>query len=115
MTAHRATWHPHRKVLGFLVAPPATARVLRLCSGIAAREGYGGVVVAAYPETRADASVLDGLPPDVVVAWGRAVSAHGGVADWTLGKLHEGGHTVWRMGARGWPAPSAGAPLVRVE
>lgn len=115
MTALRAVWHEGRPLLGFLVAPPATARLLRVCSGIAAREGYGGVVVAGWGERGADARVLPDLPTDVVIAWEASVEPRGGVEVWTLGQLAEGGHRVFRMGTRGYPKPTGGAKLVEVQ
>lgn len=141
------TWHEERPKLGWVMLNPSTADAdrddptIRRCCGLAAREGYGGIVVAnlvPYRATRPDhlrSLTVDQLGdthaehlaalwrvsqlPAVVLAWGTHGSRRAGRRIWTVDRLKSGTARLLRLGeltANGQPRHPlyvpGGVPLV---
>lgn len=141
-------WHPSRPVLGWVLYSPGVADALRddattqrVC-GLAAREGYGGVIVSALLPYRAAAPAfvpqgaaagwgharqqraLEELAqlPAIVLAWGAYGAKRPSVVEHTLAVLRRGPARLLRLGeltANGQPQhplhTPGGVPLVRAD
>lgn len=125
-------WHDKRPLLGFVMLNPSTADetrddpTIRRCVGFAAREGYGGILVAnlaplraTNPRTLWEAPECGSSHPEqrqalgrvadldaVVCAWGAHGRRFPGLVAATLGALREGRCRLLSIG----PPLSDGTP-----